>query len=43
VLINTSANAGGRPLLNRLDEALELLTGTELDAVALPEHHLIVE
>ncbi|MFJ8082978.1 carbamoyltransferase C-terminal domain-containing protein [Streptomyces sp. NPDC096205] len=43
VLINTSANGGGRPILNRLDEALELLTGTELDAVALPEHRLIVE
>ncbi|MFE0186876.1 carbamoyltransferase C-terminal domain-containing protein [Streptomyces sp. NPDC058989] len=43
VLINTSANGGGRPLLNRLDEALELLTGTELDAVVLPERRLIIE
>jgi carbamoyltransferase len=43
VLINTSANGGGRPILNRLEEALELLTETELDAVALPEHRLIVE
>lgn len=43
VLINTSANGGGRPLLNHLDEALELLTGTELDAVVLPERRLIVE
>ncbi|MEU7641897.1 MULTISPECIES: carbamoyltransferase C-terminal domain-containing protein [unclassified Streptomyces] len=43
VLINTSANAGGRPLLNHLDEALQLLTETELDAVVLPEHRLIVE
>ncbi|MEX2970897.1 carbamoyltransferase C-terminal domain-containing protein [Streptomyces sp. C184] len=43
VLINTSANGGGRPILNHLDEALELLTGTELDAVALPERRLIVE
>ncbi|MFF7231747.1 carbamoyltransferase C-terminal domain-containing protein [Streptomyces sioyaensis] len=43
VLINTSANGGGRPLLNHLDDALELLTGTELDAVVLPERRLIVE
>jgi predicted NodU family carbamoyl transferase len=43
VLINTSANGGGRPILNRLDEALELLVETALDAVALPEHRLIVE
>ncbi|MBM4792996.1 carbamoyltransferase [Streptomyces sioyaensis] len=43
VLINTSANGGGRPLLNHLDEALELLTDTELDAVVLPERRLIVE
>ncbi|MFF2810372.1 carbamoyltransferase C-terminal domain-containing protein [Streptomyces sp. NPDC058000] len=43
VLINTSANGGGRPLLNHLDEALQLLTETELDAVVLPEHRLIVE
>lgn len=43
VLINTSANGGGRPLLNHLDDALELLTGTALDAVVLPERHLIVE
>jgi predicted NodU family carbamoyl transferase len=43
VLINTSANGGGRPLLNSLDEALELLTGTALDAVVLPGHRLIVE
>ncbi|MFS4094240.1 carbamoyltransferase C-terminal domain-containing protein [Streptomyces sp. AF1A] len=43
VLINTSANGGGRPILNRLDEALELLAETELDAVALPELRLIVE
>ncbi|MFE9017928.1 carbamoyltransferase C-terminal domain-containing protein [Streptomyces sp. NPDC007808] len=43
VLINTSANGGGRPILNHLDEALELLTGTELDAVVLPERRLIIE
>ncbi|MGX1127980.1 carbamoyltransferase [Streptomyces glaucescens] len=43
VLINTSANGGGRPILNHLDEALELLTETELDAVALPEHRLIIQ
>ncbi|MFG2287579.1 carbamoyltransferase C-terminal domain-containing protein [Streptomyces sp. NPDC048595] len=43
VLINTSANGGGRPLLNHLDQALELLTETELDAVVLPERRLIVE
>ncbi|MBV2354161.1 carbamoyltransferase [Streptomyces sp. J2-1] len=42
VLINTSANGGGRPILNDLDEALELLTGTELDAIVLPEHRLII-
>ncbi|WP_407285328.1 carbamoyltransferase C-terminal domain-containing protein [Streptomyces sp. BP-8] len=43
VLINTSANGGGRPILNHLDEALELLTETELDAVVLPERRLIIE
>jgi predicted NodU family carbamoyl transferase len=43
VLINTSANGGGRPILNHVDEALELLTETELDAVALPERRLIAE
>ncbi|MFK0296580.1 carbamoyltransferase C-terminal domain-containing protein [Streptomyces sp. NPDC090442] len=43
VLINTSANGGGRPILNDLDEALQLLTETALDAVVLPEHRLIVE
>ncbi|WP_333772320.1 carbamoyltransferase C-terminal domain-containing protein [Streptomyces sp. IBSBF 3136] len=43
VLINTSANGGGRPILNRLDEAVELLLETELDAVVLPEHRLIAE
>ncbi|MCL6298287.1 carbamoyltransferase C-terminal domain-containing protein [Streptomyces kronopolitis] len=43
VLINTSANGGGRPLLNHLDDALELLTDTALDAVVLPERRLIVE
>ncbi|MFJ2814785.1 carbamoyltransferase C-terminal domain-containing protein [Streptomyces sp. NPDC087294] len=42
VLINTSANAGGRPLLNHLDQALDLLTETELDALVLPGRHLIV-
>ncbi|MEW2291152.1 carbamoyltransferase C-terminal domain-containing protein [Streptomyces sp. NPDC006743] len=43
VLINTSANAGGRPILNHLDQALELLAETELDAVVLPGRRLIVE
>ncbi|MEG3628801.1 carbamoyltransferase C-terminal domain-containing protein [Streptomyces poriticola] len=43
VLINTSANGGGRPILNHLDEALELLTETELDALVLPGHRLIIE
>ncbi|MGI5350673.1 carbamoyltransferase C-terminal domain-containing protein [Streptomyces sp. CA-250714] len=43
VLINTSANSGGRPILNHLDEAMELLTGTDLDAVVLPERRLIIE
>ncbi|MER6471486.1 carbamoyltransferase C-terminal domain-containing protein [Streptomyces collinus] len=43
VLINTSANGGGRPILNHLDEAVELLLETELDAVVLPEHRLIAE
>ncbi|TWV31305.1 carbamoyltransferase [Streptomyces misionensis] len=43
VLINTSANGGGRPILNHVDEALELLAETELDAVALPERRLIAE
>ncbi|MEV5428047.1 carbamoyltransferase C-terminal domain-containing protein [Streptomyces sp. NPDC052701] len=43
VLVNTSANGGGRPILNHLDEALELLTETELDAVALPGLRVIVE
>ncbi|MFF3747898.1 carbamoyltransferase C-terminal domain-containing protein [Streptomyces kronopolitis] len=43
VLINTSANGGGRPLLNHLDDALELLTDTALDAVVLLERRLIVE
>ncbi|MYY01231.1 MULTISPECIES: carbamoyltransferase C-terminal domain-containing protein [unclassified Streptomyces] len=42
VLINTSANAGGSPILNHLDEAVELLTETELDAVVLPQHRLVV-
>ncbi|WP_436736410.1 carbamoyltransferase C-terminal domain-containing protein [Streptomyces sp. BBFR102] len=42
VLVNTSANGGGRPILNHIDTAVELLTGTALDAVALPEHHLVV-
>ncbi|WP_416482798.1 carbamoyltransferase C-terminal domain-containing protein [Streptomyces sp. CL12] len=43
VLINTSANGGGRPILNHVDEAIELLAETELDAVALPERRLIAE
>ncbi|MCH0541602.1 carbamoyltransferase [Streptomyces sp. MUM 203J] len=43
VLINTSANSGGRPILNHLDQALELLHGTALDAVALPGSRLIIE
>jgi predicted NodU family carbamoyl transferase len=43
VLINTSANGGGMPILNHLDQALELLTETELDALVLPGHRLIVQ
>ncbi|WP_244283092.1 carbamoyltransferase C-terminal domain-containing protein [Streptomyces flavidovirens] len=43
VLINTSANGGGRPILNHLDDALELLAGTALDAVVLPEQRLVIE
>ncbi|MFE9775808.1 carbamoyltransferase C-terminal domain-containing protein [Streptomyces sp. NPDC005931] len=43
VLINTSANGGGMPILNHLDQALELLAETELDAVVLPGRRLIVE
>lgn len=43
VLINTSANQGGTPILNHLDQALELLTETELDAVVLPGRRLLVE
>ncbi|MFB4193605.1 carbamoyltransferase C-terminal domain-containing protein [Streptomyces carpaticus] len=42
ILINTSANAGGRPILNSLGAALELLSDTELDAVALPSDGLLV-
>ncbi|MFM9699297.1 carbamoyltransferase C-terminal domain-containing protein [Streptomyces europaeiscabiei] len=43
VLINTSANGGGMPILNHLDQALELLAETDLDAVVLPGRRLIVE
>jgi carbamoyltransferase len=42
ILINTSANRGGRPILNELDEALYLLRMTELDAVAVAEERMIV-
>ena len=43
VLINTSANGVGKPILNGLDEALALLFDTELDAIALPEHRIIIQ
>ena len=32
MLINTSLNVGGKPLLNRISTALEILRSTELDA-----------
>ncbi|MGK4580719.1 carbamoyltransferase C-terminal domain-containing protein [Kitasatospora sp. HPMI-4] len=42
VLINTSANAGGRPILNTVAEALDLLTGTPLDAVVLVDDLTVI-
>ncbi|MEV8528754.1 carbamoyltransferase C-terminal domain-containing protein [Streptomyces sp. NPDC052000] len=42
VLINTSANAGGRPILNSLDEALALLDSTPLDAVVLAGERTVI-
>ncbi|MFC5721695.1 carbamoyltransferase C-terminal domain-containing protein [Streptomyces gamaensis] len=42
VLINTSANAGGRPILNDLGTALELLDSTALDAVVLADERTVI-
>jgi predicted NodU family carbamoyl transferase len=41
VLINTSANRGGFPILNDLNDALALLDSTKLDAVAVPDERVV--
>ncbi|MEE1927143.1 carbamoyltransferase C-terminal domain-containing protein [Streptomyces sp. TRM 70351] len=43
VLVNTSANGGGMPILNSLGDALGLLADTALDAVVLPERRMVIE
>ncbi|MFC5146892.1 carbamoyltransferase C-terminal domain-containing protein [Streptomyces aureoversilis] len=42
ILINTSANGGGRPILNDLGDALELLDTTALDAVVLADERAVI-
>ncbi|RLU81606.1 carbamoyltransferase [Streptomyces griseocarneus] len=42
VLVNTSANGGGRPILNSLEDALDLLDTTPLDAVVLADERTVV-
>ncbi|MEV4922828.1 carbamoyltransferase C-terminal domain-containing protein [Streptomyces roseoverticillatus] len=42
ILINTSANGGGRPILNDLGDALELLDTTALDAVVLADERTVI-
>ncbi|MER7761108.1 carbamoyltransferase C-terminal domain-containing protein [Streptomyces sp. NPDC097619] len=42
VLINTSANGGGLPILNDLGQALDLLADTPLHAVVLPGARLVL-
>jgi predicted NodU family carbamoyl transferase len=37
VLINTSPNRGGNPILNNLSGALDILADTEVAAVALAD------